>query len=103
MKAKQVLRLFFWHTAILVVAPQVLLTGVLAYGLHRPIPFFFYCFPVYLIFPNRFRAHAAIVPEDAMAWGLLVLFYLALALVSSSVHALIMSRKMVGRDGQASR
>jgi hypothetical protein len=94
MKAKRALKLFVWHAAILVIAPQILLTGVLAYGLHWPIPFFFYCFPVYLIFPNRYRAHAAIIPEDAVAWALLVLFYLAVALLTSCLHALMTSRKI---------
>ena len=93
MQAKRALRLFVWHAAILVVAPQILFTGVLAYGLHRPFLFFGYCFPVYLIF-RRFRAHAALVPEDALAWALLVLFHLALALISSCLHALITSLRI---------
>ena len=94
MQAKRALRLFVWHAAILVVAPQILLTGLLAYCLHWPIPFFLYCFPVDLIFPNRYRAHAAIIPEDAVAWALLVLFYLAVALLTSCLHALMTSRKI---------
>lgn len=95
MQPKRAFKLFVWHAAILVLAPQILLTGVLAYGLHWPIPFFLYCLPVYLIFPNRYRAHAAIIPEDAVAWALLVLFYLAVALLTSCLHALMTNRKIV--------
>ncbi len=98
MQAKRTLRLFAWHAAILVVLPQILFTGVLAYGLQQPYLFFVYCFPVYLIFPNRYRAHAAIVPEDAVAWGLLVLFYLVVAAVSSCLHAFVTSDRIAQRN-----
>jgi hypothetical protein len=94
MQVKRALRLFIWHAASLVVAPLILFLGVLAYGFHWPIAFFLYCLPVALIFPNRYRAHAAIIPEDAVAWALLVLFYTALALITCSLHLLITHRRI---------
>ena len=94
MQAKRKLRLFAWHAGVLVVLPQMLFTGVLAYGLQRPFPFFVYCFPVYQIFPDRYRAHAAIVPEDGVAWALLILFWLFVAAISSSMHALLTQRRI---------
>ena len=57
------------------------------------VPFSVYCFPAALVFPNHFRAHAAIWPEDGMAWILLILFYLGVALLSSTLHASFQKRK----------
>jgi hypothetical protein len=100
MQAKRTLKLFAWHAGIFVVVPQFVFTGVLAYGLHRPFLFFAYCYPAYLIFPDRYRAHAAIVPEDAVAWALLVLFWLLVAVVSSLLHAFL-TRHRIAQPGAA--
>ena len=98
MQLKRVFRLFLWHAVILVVVPLALFLGILGYGFHWPILFFAYCLPVALIFPDRYRAHAAIIPEDGVAWALLVLFYIVLALMSSTLHALITRRRTAQQD-----
>lgn len=85
--------LFLWHAMFLVVAPYVLLLGLLAFCFNILVPFFIYCAPAAFLFPNHFRAHAAIWPENGLEWALLVLVYLGLAFLSAMLHALIRDKK----------
>jgi uncharacterized membrane protein len=66
------------------------------------IPFFLYCWPVSLLFPNLFLGHAAIYPVSGLAWFVLILFYLIFALVSSSLHQSVRKEQPKGEQGNAS-